>query len=58
MDDNNHDRVMHKTENIYKILLDIFKVSKVNNMPTYEAANRLAQDRIETIGQIKRKFVR
>lgn len=58
MDDNNHDRVMAKTDNIYNILLDIYKVSKVNNIPTYEAANKLAEDRIETIGQIKRKFVR
>lgn len=58
MDDNNHDRVMAKTEKIYDILLDIYKVSKLNNMPTYEAANRLAEDRIETIGQIKRKFVK
>lgn len=58
MDDNNHDRVMSKTENIYNILLDIFNISKEKDIPTYEAANKLAEDRIETIGQIKRKFVR
>ena len=53
----NHDRVMAKTKKIYNILLDIFEISKKNNIPTYEAANKLAEERIETIGQIKRKYV-
>lgn len=58
MADNNHDRVMAKTKGIYNILLNIYDISKENNIPTYQAANKLAEDRIETIGQIKRKFVR
>lgn len=58
MKDNNHDRVMAKTRNIYNILLDIFNTSKEKNIPTYEAANKLAEERIEIIGQIKRKYVR
>lgn len=58
MENNSHHRVMAKTENIYNILLDIYKISKEKDLPTYEAANKLAEDRIETIGQIKRKYVR
>lgn len=58
MSENNHERVMAKTANIYNILLNIFEISKENDIPTYEAANKLAEDRIETIGQIKRKYVR
>lgn len=58
MQDNNHDRVMAKTRTIYDILLNIFNLSKEKNIPTYEAANRLAEERIETIAQIKRKYVR
>lgn len=57
MKNNNHERVMAKTGKIYDILLDIFAISKEENIPTYEAANKLAEDRIETIGQIKRKYV-
>lgn len=58
MKDNNHDRVMAKTRTIYDILLNIFDISKREDIPTYEAANKLAEDRIEIIGQIKRKYVR
>jgi leucine dehydrogenase len=54
----NHDRVIAKTKKIYDILLDIFKISMENDIPTYEVANKLAEERIETIGQIKRKYVR
>lgn len=57
MNENNHDRVMAKTENIYDILLDIYNISKEKDIPTYEAANQLAENRIEIIGQIKRKYV-
>lgn len=57
MKENNHHRVMAKTENIYNILLDIFNLSKEKDIPTYEAANKLAEERIKTIGEIKRKYV-
>ena len=55
--DINHDRVMAKTKNIYNILMDIFDLSEEKDIPTYKAANELAENRIEMIGQIKRKYV-
>lgn len=58
MVDLNHDRVMAKAKKIYDKLLDIFEISKNEDIPTYKAANKLAEDRIETIGQIKRRYVR
>ena len=36
--------------------LNIFKISKEQNIPTYMAANRIAEKRIEDIGKIKVKF--
>lgn len=57
MSDKSLERVMAKTKNIYNILLDIFSTSRENDIPTYEAANHLAEERIETIGKIKRKYV-
>lgn len=55
--DINIDRVMAKTKNIYNILMEIFTLSEEKDVPTYKAANELAENRIEAIGQIKRKYV-
>lgn len=57
MDDLNHDRVMVKTESIYGILLNIFKISKEKDISTNIAANKLAQERIEIISKIKRRYI-
>lgn len=57
MEDKNPERIMAKTRNIYNILLEIFEISRENNIPTFQAANKLAEDRIETIAEIKRKYV-
>ena len=52
----NRDRAMSHAENIYNTTLNIFKVSKAENIPTYVAANRLAEKRIEEIGKVKLSF--
>ena len=39
---------MRLVQEIYNTTLNIFKVAKEKNTPTYEAANRLAEQRIET----------
>jgi hypothetical protein len=36
--------------------LNIFKISKEQNIPTYMAANRLAEKRIADIGKVKISF--
>ena len=38
---------MSKTEKIYQTTLDIIKMSNNEGIPTYMAANRLAEERIE-----------
>lgn len=52
----NRDRAMAQTENIYNTTLNIFKMSTEQNIPTYVAANRLAEKRIEDIGKVKLSF--
>lgn len=47
------DRAMELTQNIYNTTLDIFKYAAEQNIPTYAAANRLAEERIKAIGKIK-----
>lgn len=52
----NQERAMAVTENIYKYTLDIFKTAKKNNIPTYKAANLLAEERIGLISNVKATF--
>lgn len=47
---------MSGTEKIYDTALKIFKLSKDENIPTYLAANRLAEDRLKAIGNVKLSF--
>ena len=52
----NRERAMAHAEKIYDTTLNIFKVSKEQNIPTYMAANRLAEKRLADIGKIKVTF--
>ena len=52
----NRERAMAQTENIYNTTLNIFKISADQNIPTYVAANKLAEKRIEEIGRVKLSF--
>ncbi len=53
----NQDRALKQADSIYDILKNIIAVAKEENVPTYEASNRLAERRIEQIGRLGRKFV-
>ena len=44
---------MLQTEGIYDTTLDIFKTSAAENIPTYLAANKLAEARIKAIGNVQ-----
>ncbi len=52
----NRERAMAHAEKIYQTTLSIFKMSKEQNIPTYMAANRLAEKRIADIGKVKLTF--
>ena len=52
----NRERAMAHAEKIYDTTLNIFKVSKEQNIPTYMAANRIAEKRIADIGKVKLSF--
>lgn len=49
----NRERALAHAEKIYETTLNIFKVAKEQNIPTYMAANRIAEKRIEQIAKIK-----
>lgn len=49
----NKERVMELTKDIYNTTLAIFDKAEKENIPTYLAANKIAEERIEAIGKIK-----
>jgi leucine dehydrogenase len=46
------ERTMKKTEGIYDKLIEVFKISREEGIPTYLAADKLVEDRIETMANI------
>ncbi len=50
------ERAMKHAENIYNTTWHIIQTAKSENIPTFVAANRLAEKRIEQIGKVKLAF--
>ncbi len=53
----NHDRAMKKVEMIYDNIARVFEISKRDNIPTYLAADRLAEERIERNKNSRSQFL-
>jgi leucine dehydrogenase len=53
IDGYNRERAMRMMRTIYYNLGRIFEISKRDGIPTYKAADRMAEERINTIGRIK-----
>ncbi|HEY0667719.1 MAG TPA: leucine dehydrogenase, partial [Sphingobacteriaceae bacterium] len=49
-------RTMQLAENIYDATLKVLKKSKAENIPAIEAANKIAEKRIEDIKKIKASY--
>jgi leucine dehydrogenase len=52
----NKERAFKNASLIYDILLQVYATSKQENLPTYKAADRMIESRIDKIGRIKRKY--
>lgn len=51
------DRARRKAGEIYDTLLQLFELAREQGIPTYEAADRLAERRIEQVGTIQRTWI-
>jgi leucine dehydrogenase len=51
------DRAKHKAGEIYETLKQLFEIAREQGLPTYKAADRLAERRIEQVGQLKRTWI-
>jgi leucine dehydrogenase len=52
----NQERALNQARGVYDILKRVFQLAADESIPTYEAANRLAMERIESLGRIRRTF--
>ncbi|TAL72937.1 MAG: Glu/Leu/Phe/Val dehydrogenase [Rhodanobacter sp.] len=57
IDGYNRERAMRMMRTIYYNLGRIFEISKNENVPTYRAADRLAEERIAAVGKIKLTYM-
>ena len=48
----NRERAMTHAEKIFETTFNLFQLAKMEGIPTYMAANRLAEQRIESISRI------
>ncbi len=53
----NQERAKRQVETIYNILMEIFEVSRRDDVPTALAANKVAEQRIEKMSRVKRTWV-
>lgn len=53
----NRERAMKRVETIYDSLTKIFDISKKENIPTFLAANRLAEERIARVAKSRKQFL-
>lgn len=49
------DRAFDKTKKVYDNLMRVFQLSREQNIPTHVAADRLAEQRIKTIGGLRQR---
>lgn len=57
LNDWSNDRSKRKAGEIYDTLLQLFELARKEGLPTYEAADRLAERRIEQVAMIERTWV-
>lgn len=48
------DRAFKKTDDIYSLILKIGQISKEKDIPTYKAADLMVEERIVSVGKVKR----
>ncbi len=53
----NHDRAMKKVDQIYNSIEKVIGISKRDGIPTYLAADRLAEERIEKVRNARSQFL-
>jgi leucine dehydrogenase len=53
----NAERAQKKVENIYKIMEQVYAIARRDQIPTYKAADRMAEERIEKMRRTRSNFI-
>ncbi|MCL6453229.1 MAG: NAD-binding protein [Alicyclobacillus sp.] len=53
----NAERAKGKVEGIYQIMLDLYRIAETQRIPTYQAADHLAEARIAKLKQVRSTYV-
>ncbi len=53
----NQERALKRVETIYDSILKVFEISKRDQIPTYVAADRMAEERIENMRKSRKQFL-
>ncbi|MFC7060568.1 branched-chain amino acid dehydrogenase [Halobacillus seohaensis] len=53
----NEERAMKRVETIYDNVTEVFNISRRDNIPTYKAADRMAEERIERMRKSRSQFL-
>lgn len=53
----NQNRALRKVEGIYDILGKVYEIAKRDHIPTYVAADRMAEERIESVRKSRNQFL-
>ncbi|MFS8514336.1 MAG: leucine dehydrogenase, partial [Planifilum fulgidum] len=53
----NRDRAMKKVETIYDNVLRVFEIAERDGIPSYQAADRMAEERIESLARSRSTFL-
>lgn len=53
----NHERALNKASKIYDNIKKVIEISKRDNIPTYKAADIMAEERIARIGKLHSNFI-
>lgn len=54
----NEERAIETVKTIYDNIAKVYAIAKRDNIPSYKAADRMAEERIEKIGRIRGNFIR
>lgn len=58
LDGYNRDRAMKKVELVYDAVTKVFEIAKRDHLPTYRAAEKMAEERITTMRSARSQFLR
>ncbi|SDI31113.1 Glu/Leu/Phe/Val dehydrogenase dimerization domain-containing protein [Natribacillus halophilus] len=54
----NRERAMKSVGNLYEQMTKVFAIARRDGIPSYQAANRLAEERIKSVGKARKPYVR